>query len=149
MKTLFSLTLVLLIAGSAIAQPSCCRHSNQMDFSVLAMDKDFLKAHTEPLPFSYVPATGTMITVNTPGGPAANVFQVKGRNSDQVILMFHEWWGLNDYIKREAELLSEETGATVLAPDLYDGNLADNREVAAKLSAALKPDRAMIIIQGV
>ena len=119
-----------------------------MDISVLAMDRDFLKVHAEPLSFSYSPVSGTMITVKTHQGPDANVFEVKGSNPLHTILMFHEWWGLNDYIKREAEKLSDETGATVLALDLFDGKVTGNRDSAARFSGELKPERAMAIIEG-
>ena len=42
------------------------------------------------------------------------------------VLVVHEWWGLNDYIKRRAGMLAE-LGYTALAVDMYgDGKTADN-----------------------
>jgi dienelactone hydrolase len=42
------------------------------------------------------------------------------------VLVVHEWWGLNDYIKRRATMLAE-LGYTALAVDMYgDGKVADN-----------------------
>lgn len=42
------------------------------------------------------------------------------------VLVIHEWWGLNDYIKRRAGMLAE-LGYTALAVDMYgDGKTADN-----------------------
>jgi dienelactone hydrolase len=42
------------------------------------------------------------------------------------VLVVHEWWGLNDYIKRRARMLAE-LGYGALAVDMYgDGKVADN-----------------------
>jgi carboxymethylenebutenolidase len=116
---------------------------------MLSMDKDFLKVHAEPVAFHFVSVKGTMIKIKSADGSEANVYEVKGKDQNNVILMFHEWWGLNDYIKQEAERLAEQTGATVLAPDLYDGQVTSDREKAAELSGELKPERGISIIQGV
>jgi carboxymethylenebutenolidase len=63
--------------------------------------------------------------------------------------VFHEWWGLNDYIKREAENLQAELGdVTVYAIDLYDGEVATTQAEAQKLMGGLKEERAKAIIQG-
>jgi len=45
------------------------------------------------------------------------------------ILVFHEWWGLNDNIKKMTEKLAAE-GYTALAVDLYEGQIADKPEDA-------------------
>jgi carboxymethylenebutenolidase len=52
------------------------------------------------------------------------------------ILVIHPWWGLNDFIKRFAERLSEN-GYHVLAVDLYDGRLAHTIPEAEKLKSTL------------
>lgn len=42
------------------------------------------------------------------------------------VLVVHEWWGLNDYIRRRAGMLAE-LGYGALAVDMYgDGKVADN-----------------------
>lgn len=139
----------LLVSGITQAQRSCCQPSGPAEFAMLSKDDGFINAHAEPASFGFVPDNGKMIRINTVDGSLANAYEVKGSNPENVILMFHEWWGLNDYIKQEAERLSEETGATVIAPDLYDGLVASERDKAAELSGALKPARAISIIQGV
>ena len=48
------------------------------------------------------------------------------------IVMIHEWWGLNDNIKEMAEKLASH-GYTVLAVDLYNGNVATTSDEARKL----------------
>jgi carboxymethylenebutenolidase len=63
--------------------------------------------------------------------------------------MIHEWWGLNGYIKQEAEKLQKELGnVNVYALDLYDGKVADNAQDAGRYMGEVKEDRARAIIQG-
>jgi carboxymethylenebutenolidase len=63
------------------------------------------------------------------------------------LLLFHEWWGLNDYIRNEASAWVHELGINVLAVDLYDGKTATTAEDAGALMQACDPDRAKAIIQ--
>jgi dienelactone hydrolase len=49
------------------------------------------------------------------------------------VLVVHEWWGLNDYIRRRASMLAE-LGYIALAVDMYgDGKVADNPSEAGAL----------------
>lgn len=49
------------------------------------------------------------------------------------VLVIHEWWGLNDYIRRRANMLAEQ-GYTALAVDMYGGGeVADNPDDAGRL----------------
>lgn len=48
------------------------------------------------------------------------------------VLLFHEWWGLNDNIKSMADQLAAQ-GYAVLAADLYRGRAADRPEAARAL----------------
>ena len=117
---------------------------------MLASDEKFSNSHLDPIPFDFVATTGKMITYKTTGGKDANAFFVKAKmKTDNWIIMVHEWWGLNDYIKQEAEKLQEEVGnANVLAIDLYDGEVAAKASEAQKLMGGLKEDRAIAIIKG-
>ncbi len=59
------------------------------------------------------------------------------------VLVVHEWWGLNDYIKRRATMLAE-LGYTALAVDMYgDGKVADNPGDAGALMNAVLTDMTM------
>ena len=40
------------------------------------------------------------------------------------VLVLHAWWGLNDFIVRFCQRLAKE-GFVVVAPDLYDGKIAN------------------------
>lgn len=49
------------------------------------------------------------------------------------ILLVHEWWGLNDYIKKRAHMLAE-LGYLALAIDMYgDGSVANDPDQAGRL----------------
>ena len=49
------------------------------------------------------------------------------------VLVIHEWWGLNDYLRRRARMLAE-LGLTALAVDMYGGGrVADNPDDAGRL----------------
>jgi carboxymethylenebutenolidase len=104
----------------------------------------------EPLPLNFNAERGGMITFNCPDNKKANAFFIQSpMASSNWLFVFHEWWGLNDYIKRESERLAGELGnVNILAIDYYDGELTDKREEAQKLAGNLKDERAKNIILG-
>ncbi len=56
------------------------------------------------------------------------------------ILVVHEWWGLNDYPKRRAEMLAAQ-GYAAMAIDMYgDGKTATSPDEAAGLMQAVLDD---------
>jgi carboxymethylenebutenolidase len=148
MKKIILMAVVIIAALHNLnAQKSCCSIAASGETAMLA-DPSFTAAHANPLPFSYVPAGRGMITYNTADGLKASAFYAEVKGSKDVIFMFHEWWGLNDYIKREAEALSNKTGASVLALDLYDGKIADKAEQASELMGKADEVRIRAIISG-
>lgn len=143
------LLLLLLTTGFSHAQKSCCSMSSSttMAFADLGNEKAFVASHLAPLPLDFQAEIGKMLSLKTTDGKETKIFEVKsGPSQGKVILMFHEWWGLNDYIKREAERLHKETGFTVIAMDLYDGKVATNPDDAGKMMQSMKDDRARAII---
>ncbi len=57
---------------------------------------------------------------------------IKGKRPG--VLVVHEWWGLNDYARRRANMLAE-LGYTALAVDMYgDAKQAANPDEAGKMS---------------
>lgn len=54
------------------------------------------------------------------------------KKSHPGIVMIHEWWGLNDNIKHQADVLAKE-GYAVLAVDLYHGKVATTPEQAMNI----------------
>jgi carboxymethylenebutenolidase len=56
------------------------------------------------------------------------------------IIVIHEYWGLNDWVKEQASKLSDQ-GYVTLAVDLYRGKVADNPDLAHELMRGLPEDR--------
>lgn len=57
-----------------------------------------------------------------------------------VVLVVHEWWGMNDYVKRRTRQLAE-LGYLAIAVDLYgEGKMANNVEEAVGLSTPFYKD---------
>ncbi len=57
------------------------------------------------------------------------------------IVVIHEWWGLNDWVKEQASKLADQ-GYAALAVDLYRGKVADNPNTAHELMRGVPEDRA-------
>lgn len=148
-KILFSfLALLLLVKSNVSFSQECCAKPGTMQ--ALAMNIDFRAAHEPPLPLSYSPEGGQMITFPTADGKTGSSFYLPSKKTtNKVLIVFHEWWGLNDYIKREAENLQKALGdIDVYAVDLYDGQVATDADAAGKLAGGLKDDRGMAIVNG-
>lgn len=85
----------------------------------------------------YKGKAGHYVTLNAGGAQVKDYFVPASSPNKPAIIMVHEWWGLNDYIKREAERLHERTGYAVLAVDLYHGKVATNPQDAGKYMQAV------------
>ncbi|HEX7048109.1 MAG TPA: dienelactone hydrolase family protein [Gammaproteobacteria bacterium] len=59
------------------------------------------------------------------------------------VLMFPEWWGLNDNIRAMADKLAAQ-GYVVLALDIYGGEAAETPEAARELMQAAMADKAAL-----
>ncbi len=151
MKKLFLLASVLTTLG-AFSQDkmSCCGPSPTEDFARLASNKQFMMSHQNPLPFVFESDNGQAITYKAADGSDAFGWELKSKSpSNDYIFVFHEWWGLNDYIKKDCESLWKTLGnVNVIAIDLYDKKIAANREDAAKYMAAASTERCEAIIKG-
>jgi carboxymethylenebutenolidase len=58
------------------------------------------------------------------------------------LIVVHEWWGLNDWVKEQSEKLAGQ-GYVVLAVDLYRGKTAADPSEAHELMRGLPQDRAI------
>lgn len=57
------------------------------------------------------------------------------------VLVFHEWWGLDDYAKKRAEQLAG-MGYVAFAADMYgEGKLAEHPEDAGKMANAVRMNK--------
>ncbi len=92
-------------------------------------------------------------TVRYPSGQdtvSAYLARPEGDGPFPAVILIHEWWGLNDHIKKEAEKLYHDLNGqvNVLALDLYDRKVADTREEAARLMQNAQEARIRAIIRG-
>jgi carboxymethylenebutenolidase len=60
------------------------------------------------------------------------------------VIMIHEWFGLNEHIKSQADLLANE-GYAVLAVDLYRGEVATDSNRARELASSVRSNSASAI----
>ena len=60
------------------------------------------------------------------------------------VIMIHEWWGLNEDIKNQADILARE-GYVVLAVDLYQGEVATTSDRSRELSSSVRNNPASAI----
>src|SRR5579862_8266676 len=66
-----------------------------------------------------------------------------GKGPFPALIVIHEWWGLNDWVKQQASKLADQ-GYVSLAVDLYRGKVADNQDLAHELMRGLPEDRATL-----
>lgn len=113
-------------------------------------DKEFRDAHPVPIPFKLTDGSGKMITFKTADNIDANAYEIKAASTtNKWVIVFHEWYGLNDYIKKESEEIASTLGnVNVLALDLYDGKVAANNDEASKYVQSVDNARALNIISG-
>lgn len=57
------------------------------------------------------------------------------------IVVIHEWWGLNDWVKEQASKLADQ-GYAALAVDLYRGKVTTTPEEAHEIMRGVPQDRA-------
>jgi len=64
-----------------------------------------------------------------------------GNGPFPALVVIHEWWGLNDWVKEQASKLADE-GYVALAVDLYRGKVATTPDMAHEIMRGLPEDRA-------
>jgi carboxymethylenebutenolidase len=71
----------------------------------------------------------------------ALMYTPEGKGPFPGILVIHEWWGLNDWVKEQASKLSD-LGYVALAVDLYRGKVATTPDEAHEIMRGVPDDRA-------
>jgi carboxymethylenebutenolidase len=66
----------------------------------------------------------------------------KGNGPFPALIVIHEWWGLNGWIKENAKMFAEK-GYVSLAVDLYRGKITTNPDEAHEIMRGLPEDRAV------
>ncbi|SHL71985.1 carboxymethylenebutenolidase [Chitinophaga jiangningensis] len=150
-KLLLAITL-FAVTGSLHAQTASCCHSDAItEFAGLANSGSFVMQHANPLPYTYAGAEGQTVTFPATDGKEASGFLFKAKSpSNLYLFVYQEWWGLNDYIKKESEKLYNDLGGkvNVLALDMYDGKTATESGEAAKIMQATPRARLQAIMEG-
>ena len=153
MKKYLVLILLTCCTAAVFSQSKmvcCAKPTATKQFATLASDEKFKMAHKNPLPVHFQSIMGKAITYKTADGKDANAWELKAKNpTNNYILVIHEWWGLNDFVKMESEKIYNDLGdVNVVDLDLYDGQVATTREEAGKLMQGVNEDRAKAIING-
>jgi carboxymethylenebutenolidase len=71
----------------------------------------------------------------------AVLYTPAGKGPFPAIIVIHEWWGLNDWVKDQASKLADQ-GYEALAIDLYRGKVATTPEMAHEIMRGVPEDRA-------
>jgi carboxymethylenebutenolidase len=152
MKNTILLFAALAIGFISSAQtPACCvKPPAGSGLMAMAKTEAFMKAHDAPEPFYYAAQRGSDITFNTLDGKKGRAYFLPSPGATvRTLIIFHEWWGLNDYIRREADRWQDSLGnVDIYAIDLYDGVVATTADEASKLSSSRDIRRTDVLIKG-
>lgn len=115
-----------------------------------ALDPAFQALHPAPVAFHFEGA-GQMITFKVAYGVNANAYLIKAKTkSDRWLFVYQEWWGLNDFIKKQSDTYFHDLGenVNVLAIDLYDGKVTADPKEAGTFVSQVKETRLEAIVNG-
>ena len=69
------------------------------------------------------------------------LYTPSGKGPFPALIVIHEWWGLNDWVKEQASKLADQ-GYAALAIDLYRGRVAKSADEAHEIMRGVPEDRA-------
>ena len=79
---------------------------------------------------------------------ATGYFLKAADSTNNWLFVFHEWWGMDEFAKKEAEKYWIDLGnVNILVIDLYDGRISTTRENAARIMQSLNRERIIEIIR--
>lgn len=149
MKKKQYLVIGMVLSYLFACSPSGNETNSSKDFSKLSDEKGFAEKHDEPKQLDFEPK-GEMKTIEVSGGDDANIYEVTKSKENKYLIVIHEWWGLNNHILKEADILSDKLETVnVIALDLYDGKVATTREKAGEYMKEAEEDRIVSIIDAV
>ena len=131
--SLLMLTLGLWSCGNAPQESS----DQEEGMEQFAKDESFKEKHETPEDINYTGA-GKQMEFDTPDGQKGTAYAILPEGeTDKFLFVIHEWWGLNDQVKQEADRLFEELdNVAVMALDLYDGKVTDDQNKAGEYMTA-------------
>lgn len=127
--------LSMLLAGVALGAETPHVHGGDAGSAV--------PAH-EHHPVDPKPPTphGKAVELTLPGGKTSTAYVARPKGAPHGgLLVLHEWWGLNDWVKSEADRYATQ-GYLVLAVDLFGGSVAMTPEEAQRLMSELDEKHA-------
>jgi carboxymethylenebutenolidase len=71
----------------------------------------------------------------------AVLYTPQGKGPFPALVVIHEWWGMNDWVKEQASRLADQ-GYVALAIDLYRGKVATTPDEAHEIMRGVPSDRA-------
>jgi carboxymethylenebutenolidase len=150
-KIFIIITIVVYSSANCFSQTKkqCCKAPSAASaFATFANNSSFISAHESPKALSYA-EKGKMVSFPSPDGKNTNAYMIKSdQKSNDYLIVFHEYWGLNDYTKRQSDLYFDTLDVNVIAVDLYDGQITSDPEEAGKLMQSVDEQRAVNIIKG-
>ncbi|MBK8845385.1 MAG: dienelactone hydrolase family protein [Bacteroidetes bacterium] len=151
-KRIILLLVMSLTSFQLLHGQSCCvKPKSNTGMAVFASNIAFQNAHAEPIPYDGEKHKGTMKgIVIDPAGTEMNCYLVESSGSNKYLIVVHEWWGLNDYVKQACDKYAGALpGVNILAVDLYKGAVTDNREAASELMQKVSNEEAYVSLQAV
>ncbi|RMG80898.1 MAG: dienelactone hydrolase family protein [Bacteroidetes bacterium] len=148
-----SKSFLYLVFGVALIFAACDNaqsgQKSEEPMATHAGDPAFRDAHEKPDSIAFE-GRGEWVEFPTPDGKTGRAYVVKPPTpTREYLFVIHEWWGLNDHIRRETERLFDSLGqVTCMALDLYDGQVTDDPDEAGKIMSGVKQARAEAIIKG-
>jgi carboxymethylenebutenolidase len=134
---------VSLSGTEAHFMPAFTNRVHAMLFALAALIVSFPAAHAAEAP------AATPVDVSYPSGSETVhglLYSPAGGGKHPAIIVIHEWWGLNDWVKEQAADFAAH-GYMALAVDLYRGQVADDPDTAHQLSRGLPEDRGIRDLQ--
>jgi carboxymethylenebutenolidase len=139
-------------APKATALPAIVMcHSEVVEMKNFALDADFQALHPSPQALVNQTLIGEMTTLSTPDGKTANAYMIKAkRRSKKWLFVYQEWWGLNEHIKKQADVFYKDLSESVnvIALDMYDGKATSDPKEAGKFMSESKEERLENIVKG-
>jgi carboxymethylenebutenolidase len=149
MKKHYLLLLTLFLLACKNQNTNNIETDKQDDMTQFADDQKFKEAHDQPEAIE-LKSVGKTISFPTPDETDGTAFAILPQEKTKKhLFVIHEWWGLNDHIKQEAQRLYDELdNVAVLALDMYDGQFTDDPDKAGQLMQSVTQERAEAIIKG-
>jgi len=106
------------------------------------MTKAIVLLFTVMFAISALAANGKTVSYKSGGETVQGMlYTPEGKGPFPGIIVIHEWWGLNDWVKEQASRLADQ-GYAALAVDLYRGKVATTPEEAHEIMRGVPEDRA-------